>query len=236
MNEKINNNNLYNDPYPHLLIDNFFDINLINQIIENFPDIEYFKNTKRHEQIINNKATRQSFYLDNKDDFNKINNKKLFKEFYKKISNKIFIKDIFKIFNKECPEDYHIQCQLIYDTKGFNILPHCDNFKNKRHKYLTILLYLPDDNNFVNYGTELYKENKNGKIHYTDKEINKERYFDIVKKASYKKNTLFAFIPEYNKSWHGVSSIKDNIKRRSIQIFLKEKKAINYTIEESLFT
>ena len=56
MNEKINNNNLYNDPYPHLLIDNFFDINLINQIIENFPDIEYFKNTKRHEQIINNKA------------------------------------------------------------------------------------------------------------------------------------------------------------------------------------
>jgi len=227
--------NKHNKPYNHLIINNFLDKKFIDDIIENFPEINNFNDTKRNEQIINNKSTRRSFYLDKQEDFQKIKNKNIFIRLYKHFNNKEFLNNIFKVFNKEIPKDYHLQCQLIFDTKGYNILPHCDNFKNKRHKYLTLLIYLPDNDNLKEYGTEMYRENNNGIISFFDKEVNKKRSFSIVKKVPFKKNTLFAFIPEYDKTWHGVSKIEKNITRRSIQIFLKEKKSINYKIESSLF-
>jgi hypothetical protein len=227
--------NKHNKPYNHLIINNFLDKKFIDDIIENFPEINNFNDTKRNEQIINNKSTRRSFYLDKQEDFQKIKNKNIFIRLYKHFNNKEFLNNIFKVFNKEIPKDYHLQFQLIFDTKGYNILPHCDNFKNKRHKYLTLLIYLPDNDNLKEYGTEMYRENNNGIISFFDKEVNKKRSFSIVKKVPFKKNTLFAFIPEYDKTWHGVSKIEKNITRRSIQIFLKEKKSINYKIESSLF-
>ena len=227
--------NKHNKPYNHLIINNFLDKKFIDDIIENFPEINNFNDTKRNEQIINNKSTRRSFYLDKQEDFQKIKNKNIFIRLYKHFNNKEFLNNIFKVFNKEIPKDYHLQFQLIFDTKGYNILPHCDNFKNKRHKYLTLLIYLPDNDNLKEYGTEMYRENNNGIISFFDKEVNKKRSFSIVKKVPFKKNTLFAFIPEYDKTWHGVSKIEKNITRRSIQIFLKEKNIINYKIESSLF-
>ena len=227
--------NKHNKPYNHLIINNFLDKKFIDDIIENFPEINNFNDTKRNEQIINNKSTRRSFYLDKQEDFQKIKNKNIFIRLYKHFNNKEFLNNIFKVFNKEIPKDYHLQFQLIFDTKGYNILPHCDNFKNKRHKYLTLLIYLPDNDNLKEYGTEMYRENNNGIISFFDKKVNKKRSFSIVKKVPFKKNTLFAFIPEYDKTWHGVSKIEKNITRRSIQIFLKEKKSINYKIESSLF-
>lgn len=226
--------NIYNKPYKHIIINNFLNEKFLKKIIENFPDINNFNNTKRNEQIVNNKSTRIAFYLDNKDNFNKIKNKKIFRKLYQYFNDQIFLKNIFNIFDKKIPENYHLQCQLIYDTKGYNILPHCDNFKYHQHKYLTLLLYLPDNNDLKEYGTELYQENKNGVISFFDKEENKERKFNILKKIPFTKNTLFVFSPEYNKTWHGVSKIKNNIKRRSIQFFLKKKKKIKYEIENSL--
>ena len=227
--------NKYKEPYNHIIINNFLEEKFIQEIIDYFPDINNFNETKRKEQIINNNSTRKAFYLDNQQDFQKIENKDIFIKLYKYINNKKFLNNIFKVFNKELPKEYHLQCQLIYDTKGYNILPHCDNFKNKRHKYLTLLMYLPDNDNIEDYGTEMYKETKDGNISCFDKEVNKKRNFTIVKKVPFKKNILFAFVPEYDKTWHGVSKIEKNITRRSIQIFVKEKKSINYKIESSLF-
>ena len=232
MNELLKNK--YNKPYNHIIINNFLEEKFIEKIMKYFPDINNFNDRKRNKQIIDNNSRRKTFYLDNQEDFQKLKNKDIFIKLYKHFNNKEFLNNIFKIFNKELPKEYHLQCQLIYDIKGYNILPHCDNFKNKRHKYLTLLLYLPDDN-IEEYGTEMYKEIKDGNISYFDKEINKKRNFTIVKKVPFKKNILFAFIPEYNKTWHGVSKIKKNITRRSIQIFLKKKKNIKYKIENSLF-
>lgn len=221
--EKINNNNLHNKPFKHLIIENFLKQDEIKKLKDNFPDNKLFNKFNRR----NDKTEeRHILYVDKKEDFNKLENKDFWLNLYNKFNNKKFLKNVFQLLGKNLPEkESHLQMQLIYDIQNYEILPHCDTKLNSDTKFLTMLFYLNEDET-LDLGTELYIPDKKGDIKIIEK--NEEKKFSIYKKAPYKINNLLLFIPEYDKSWHGVSKIKKNVIRKTIQIFLKNKKTINY--------
>ena len=102
--------NKYKEPYNHIIINNFLEEKFIQEIIEYFPDINNFNETKRKEQIIDNKSTRKAFYLDNQQDFQKIENKDIFIKLYKYFNNKEFLNNILKFLIK------NYQKNIIYNV------------------------------------------------------------------------------------------------------------------------
>ena len=221
--DKINNHNLYNKPFKHLIIENILEEEEIKHLKNNFPDNKLFNKFNRR----NDKTEeRYVLYVDKKEDFNKLKNKDFWLSLYKKFNNKKFLKNVFQLLGKNLPEkESHLQMQLIYDIQNYEILPHCDTKLNSDTKFLTMLFYLNEDET-LDLGTELYIPDENGNIKIEEK--NDIKKFNIYKKAPFKINNLLIFIPEYGKSWHGVSKIKKNVIRKTIQIFLKNKKTINY--------
>ena len=218
--DEINNNNLHNEPFKHLIIENFLKEDEIKKLKNNFPDSKLFNKFNRYYK------SRHILYIDKKEDFDKLENKDFWLNLYKKFNNKKFLKNVFHLLGKELPEkESHLQMQLIYDIENYEILPHCDIKSNSDAKFLTMLLYLNEDET-LDLGTELYIADKKGDIKITEE--NEEKKFSIYKKAPYKINNLLLFIPEYNKSWHGVSKIKKNVIRKTVQIFLKNKNTIKY--------
>jgi len=224
---RVNESDVLREPYKHMIIENFLPDNFYKLLSDNYPsDIRFYKNVKRKEQIVNNRSTRFVIHLDKNIYFdnwkNRLNDKQ---RIYLSILNNVVSSEGFlrNIFNKLERRDfynkqYHTEIQIIRDATGYKIFPHCDTKKRRRHKYLTMLIYFPNSSYFWDIGTEVYKPNPLGNIY--DKNNKK---FKMFKKAPYIRNTLFTFVPEYDKTWHGVSEVKipPNIERRSIQIFLK---------------
>ena len=211
--------NIYNDPYKHLIIENIFDKDCIKNIIKYFPKI---KNLNNRTSIINKVPQNDRFvlYLDKKQDFVNLKNKDFWYNFYKNLYNKNFINKICKSLNLDI-KNFHIQVQLICDKKNYQIPPHTDRKSNNIAKHITILTYINDEDN-LDLGTELYTESEEGKINL------KNRKFKLIKKAPYKTNFALAFHPINNVTWHGVSEIKENVIRKTIQIFFKPKRKIDY--------
>jgi hypothetical protein len=221
---KIDNVHLYNDPFPHIIIENFIDNNLFQQLRTNFPDNNFIFE-KHSDSLYKKTFTRSMIKINNKNNLDKLHTS--YKKIYSFFSSKKYINQVSKIFQKKIPKSI-TEMQIIKDKNNYRITPHCDTYL-ERNKYLTSLLYLPDDNISTDLGTELYISDKNGKIDgthgYYDRTDpqNYPKKFTLVKKIEYKPNTLLIFIPEYQVTWHGVSRIninKNNI-RKTLQIFQK---------------
>lgn len=106
-------------------------------------------------------------------------------------------------------DETNAEVQIIKDGTGCKISPHCDTFRRKRHKLLTLLIYFPISDELVSYGTELYKKKVFGG-------------FRKVKQAPFTDKTALLFQPTHNVTWHGVSEITQAVApRTSLQIFFK---------------
>ena len=217
-----NNSNTLNEnyPYEHLIIENVFKEDFYKKL-KKFPENKLFKPCNNRVKGVR-QDERFVIFLDKKDDFKLLKNQKFWLEFYKSFYDKKFLKNIFKNFNLDLKNKFHIQVQLIYDKKNLILPPHTDVIeKKKTHKYITFLMYVVEDEK-LNLSTELYKIDKDGTINSQNKT------FKICKKAPYKDNTALVFVPKNDVTWHGVSEIKNNVIRRTIQVFFKPKKDILY--------
>tara|TARA_Y100001970_G_scaffold183999_1_gene223775 strand:- start:317 stop:985 length:669 start_codon:yes stop_codon:yes gene_type:complete len=214
---KITKKNLYLNPYPHIIIENFLPDEFYNNLVNNYPNINNFKSQQDITGRKKDSKERFILYMNKKEDFLKLNNneKNAWLSYQNIIGSEKFLNHIFSIFNKKKPDNFYSEIQIIYDFKNYEITPHCD-----KAKLLTCLFYMPDNNNYSNFGTELYTPSSSGNI--ISKKFNKK--FNLVKKAPFTKNTLLIFIPEINKTWHGVSKIEKKIERKTIQTFLKPVK------------
>ena len=218
-----NNSNTLNEnyPYEHLIIENVFKEDFYKKLKKKFPENKLFKPCNNRVKGVR-QDERFVIFLDKKDDFKLLKNQKFWLEFYKSFYDKKFLKNIFKNFNLDLKNKFHIQVQLIYDKKNLILPPHTDVIeKKKTHKYITFLMYVVEDEK-LNLSTELYKIDKDGTINSQNKT------FKICKKAPYKDNTALVFVPKNDVTWHGVSEIKNNVIRRTIQVFFKPKKDILY--------
>ena len=223
---KINTLNFYNDPYPHIVIENFLESDLFQDLRNNFPD-NGFNSNNHIDSVHKDDNTRFVLKLNNLEDCQDFHQS--YKIIYSLFSSREYLDKVSKLFQKKIPKS-RTEMQIIKDKSNYKITPHCDTHL-QRHKYLTSLFYLPDDNISEDLGTELYIPDKDGEIDGTGGHYDLQdptgypKKFKLIKKVKYRPNTLLIFMPEHQVSWHGVSQIKlKNGLRKTLQIFQKVKK------------
>jgi hypothetical protein len=172
-------------PWPHYVFNQFFPESYYQLLKDNFPHANQGWRSLSH----NDYGARQVIFL--------------------KDEEKIKISGERKNGLIEYIDKARLEIQIIRDSIGYKIPPHCDTFKDKRHKLLTILIYFPISEELSGYGTELYTRNI-------------FRRYKKVKQAPFLNNTALMFHPTYNVTWHGVSEITEAIPpRTSLQVFIK---------------
>ena len=118
-----------------------------------------------------------------------------------------------------------IEIQKDRDSLEYKILPHPDGMM----KYVTCLIYLPEDDSHQHLGTNIYEEVEDGKYTGTAGKSGgyndfSKRKFNIVRKCPFKPNSMASFAVSKEKSWHGVDEMKEKYTRNCIQIFFCSKK------------
>lgn len=210
---KIINSKIIQQPFPHIIIDDFLEEELYNDIINKLykSENDLFKNI----DIQNNRSTKAIYsgneYCDKK--FNIQNDDiSLEKKYAEILLNKDFQKSIIEKFI----QNKNLDKNIIDKHKLTMIQLDCfrDNYNYKIHtdsgcKFITILLYLAKDNSNLNIGTNVYDHKKK-----------------LINNINYKPNRLVIFSPskvhdpENNHyiSYHNMQGETDiNFRRYSFQ-------------------
>jgi hypothetical protein len=193
-------------PWPHYVFNQFFPESYYQLLKDNFPHANQGWRSLSH----NDYGARQVIFLKDEEKI-KISGeqKSHWEDFYQFMNSQLFEILLRKNGLIEYIDKARLEIQIIRDSIGYKIPPHCDTFKDKRHKLLTILIYFPISEELSGYGTELYTRNI-------------FRRYKKVKQAPFLNNTALMFHPTYNVTWHGVSEITEAIPpRTSLQVFIK---------------
>ena len=106
----------------------------------------------------------------------------------------------------------YFKSTLVKDFTKYQLGAHTDNF----NKIISILFYLPEDDELKSIGTALYMPNdiiEDGLArHFTREETNK--LFTKFKTCEFKRNSVLMF-PRTNYSYHGVEEVNINQKERN---------------------
>ncbi len=198
------------EPWPHHVFEGFFPLSFYQLLKGNFPFSSQSWKTLSHPD--NQSGARQVIYLRETEDIPlEGQQKELWRDLYEIINTKVADSLLKKYQLTEYKDLTSAEVQIIKDGTGYKISPHCDTFKHKRHKLLTLLIYFPSSEDLNGYGTELYQKRLLGG-------------FKEIKRAPFTDNTALLFQPTYNKTWHGVSQITKAVPARtSLQIFFKLK-------------
>jgi hypothetical protein len=206
--ERIERTQEQTDPWPHRVIDGFFPKPFYQLLKDNYPfDAHGWKSLSHPD---NKGGARQVIYLKENEEFAIHGERKalwedLFEIVNERLSEALLLKHGLMVYKSET----NAEIQIIWDRTGYKISPHCDTFKHKRHKLLTLLVYFPLSDELVGYGTELYEKRSFGG-------------FRKAKQAPLTDNTALLFQPTHNVTWHGVSEITQTVAARtSLQIFFK---------------
>jgi Rps23 Pro-64 3,4-dihydroxylase Tpa1-like proline 4-hydroxylase len=145
-------------PYPHLVIKNFFNINFLNEVLNEFPNLPKIKSSTNY-----NNQNEIKFANNNKKSFKK--NTRLFFKFLNSNEFLNFIKKLSSIDEKLLPDSYLSGGGLHEIKKGGVLKVHTDfnkhPFKNLDRR-INVLIYL-NKNWKKKYGGDLELWNKNMK-------------------------------------------------------------------------
>jgi hypothetical protein len=173
--KKILDSNIISEPFPHIMVEDFLNDDFYDKFIAEINSNDLFQNAPEE----HNRSTRMLW--NGKATINKDLNSNYKQIFVSLLLNNEIRKTIFSKFitNKYLPND------IISKHKGTNVQLDCfrGDYKYPIHtdiqgKLITILFYLPKDNNMSELGTNLYDHKKN-----------------FVKNTGYTKNKLVIFCP-----------------------------------------
>lgn len=230
---KINEANLFEDPYPFLEVNNIFSVDFYKDILKNKPkNKNYYKPLSK---MYNDRFILELGYGENvNNSINKLNfNNQKQTSFWSEFQ-KVFIED--RSFSECLVKKYKnhidierskkgkINCRLSKDLKGYSIGVHRD----KRDKLFSCLFYLADETSNdkkVNWGTQILVPKS--QMHHTDKHHpynndGSHDLFDLYKIITYEPNKMFSWCIT-DKSYHGVPPITYKGVRDSIAYFMKSK-------------
>jgi 2OG-Fe(II) oxygenase superfamily len=206
--DRIEHTHEQRDPWPHRVIDGFFPEPFYRLLKDNYPLADQGWRALLHPE--NEGGARQVIYLrENEEIAIHGASKRLWADFFEIVNKRLSEALLPRYGLMAYKNDTDAEVQIIRDSTGYKISPHCDTFKHKRHKLLTLLIYFPVSDELVGYGTELYTRRFFGG-------------FRKVKQAPFVDNTALLFQPTHKVTWHGVSEISRTIAARtSLQIFFK---------------
>tara|TARA_B100001123_G_C15283934_1_gene1014964 strand:- start:53 stop:775 length:723 start_codon:yes stop_codon:yes gene_type:complete len=229
--KNLNKENLFLDPFPYFIFDNLFPEQFYNRLINMKPLDDQFEKTDPNRTSNQNalKYRRRFSFIKNIGNLDE--ERKIFwKNFVDFFTSHDFIYNLLLMLKDPILERYkinelnelnmNIRMELIRDSGGYMIAPHTDSPK----KILTLLIYIPNDNENLDLGTSLFEPK--------DKEfISEEAYqfefknFKEIKKMPYKKNFAFGFLKN-ERSFHGRSIIDKK--------FSGKRDWINYSLQHKI--
>jgi len=243
--EHIKNTPVYNEPFQHFYVDGgVFTDEFYKTLINNLPNISHYNPMMHPEAIIDNNYSARDYFILTKEKSIELSEKvhSIWGELFNILDGNEFknllhgkVKDDIEKRHKKSYKD--ILCvkeiQIIRDSLGYKILPHPDGGP----KFVSCLIYLPEDNSHKHLGTNIYKESSDGKYigsrgkKNSGKSNHEDKTFDIVRKCEFKPNSMACFAVS-KKSWHGVDEMKEKYTRNCIQLFYKKHKVKKETISK----
>lgn len=219
--DSIKKSQLYEFPYYHLYINDFFTKEFYLNILRYLPSRDQYiqinktnsvsKNYSDERYIINiTPDTFRNFYPEQKLFFSEVVTSLMSVDFFNSIINKFENK-----IQKVNPADLDLRISLVKDLTKYNLGAHTDSKK----KFMTFLFYLPENDSHRHIGTALYKPKETINVerledrHYSEKET--KDFFEEVKLAEFLPNSVLIF-PRTNLSFHGVSSINTGSYERNL--------------------
>ena len=200
--------NLNLDPFPYFNFNSFFSKTYYEDLIRMKPLDEQFEKTDPNRTVNQYSINyRRRFNLAQKLDFLDKERKNFWQNFIQFFVSPIFVEHLLLMCKEPILKRYkinnlndlkiYIRMELIRDTGGYMILPHTDSPK----KIITMLMYIPNDDNNIDLGTSLFSPKDKNFESETTKQFD-FKYFDEIKKMPYKKNFAFGFVKN-KKSFHG---------------------------------
>ena len=210
--KSIENSKLFNDPFDHLYINNFFSNNFYNDLLSFLPTKDQYVQINKTKSVSSDYPDEryifnitpesfENFYPKQKVFFGEIVNSLMSKDFYNAVIEKL-IKNNFNLN----PNDLDLRMALVKDFTKYNLGAHTDS----PSKFMTFLFYLPSDDSHKHIGTSLYQLKKStnkdtvSSEHYSEQKTSE--LFIEKKLADFLPNSVLIF-PRTNSSYHGVSSI-----------------------------
>lgn len=241
--EHIKNTPVHNKPFQYFYVDgHVFTDDFYKTLINNLPDISHYNPMMHPEAIVDDNYSSRDYFILTREKSIELSEKvhpiwgELFNildgnELQSLLHGKL--KDDIEKRHKKSYKD--ISCkkeiQIIRDSLGYKILPHPDGGL----KFVSCLIYLPEDNSHPHLGTNIYEESINGKHTGSygkkdnEKSNHKDKAFDIIRRCEFKPNSMTCFAVS-NKSWHGVDEMKEKYTRNCIQLFYQKRKDKKETI------
>tara|TARA_B100000519_G_C14245054_1_gene439403 strand:+ start:528 stop:1247 length:720 start_codon:yes stop_codon:yes gene_type:complete len=236
-NEFILDSKVYNEPFQHFYVDgNVFSEDFYQTLINNLPDISHYNPLMHPEAILDDNYSSRDMFILTKDKSVELskNINPIWGKLFNIIDSDDFKKLIFCKLKGDIEERHgksfnDIECrteiQIIRDSLGYKILPHPDGMM----KYVSCLIYLPEDDSHKHLGTNIYKESNSGEYTGTSGKGNEatdfsNKKFELVRKCPFKPNSMTAFAVSNKKSWHGVDEMNEKYTRNCIQIFFCSQK------------
>jgi len=215
-------------PFPHFYIEDVFSDKFYNEIQKNLPEEKFLFPIHLKRNVPETYKDRLIISLDDDDLENLPGDQAEFWGSLKKQllggSLKQFFVSRFQGYLKKLHpnlENYSFNSEILIvkDKKNYALGPHTD----RKDKLLTMLFYLPNDNQESHLGTSMYTPkdptfNCPGGPHY------ERDNFNLVYTAPFKKNSAFGFIKTSN-SFHGVEKVLETNERWLLlyDIYFKNK-------------
>lgn len=210
--KSINKSELFNDPFDHLYINNFFSNNFYKNLLKFLPAKDQYVQINKTSSVSPDYPDERFIYNITPESFEKFKGEQ--KLFFGEVVNSLMSKEFYnqvtqKFFNSSLnvnPQDLNIRIALVKDLTKYNLGAHTDS----PSKFMTFLFYLPVDDSHKHIGTSLYQlKNSSSKgiassEHYSAEDT-KELFIE-KKLAEFLPNSVLIF-PRTNLSYHGVSSI-----------------------------
>lgn len=214
--QKINEANIIEYPYPHIIIDNFFPTSFYDHLIQNPIPKEYLNLLSNSKRVLKTySSARNVLNLNTHLPMLPNHLRYLYQDLTKWFN--FYLKNIlFNKFNLRIP---NIEVDVLYtrDSNSYSLGPHTD----RKSKVLTSLIYLPEDESLSQFGTSIYIPKDplftcKGGPHY-DREN-----FNLYKTIPFIPNKMFCFL-KTDVSFHGVEPINKDIDRNLLIFDLQKK-------------
>lgn len=194
------------NPYQHIVVDNLFSDDVYKNILENKIPTDCLSPIVQGNTVgAAYSDKRYILPLDRKLTILSKSQRVFWESMYNWLDTefKNIILDKFKV-------NVQTKLRVLYtrDFCGYKIGPHTDN----PLKIITLLIYIPSNNDNSELGTSLYTPKENYVQSCEGMKHHKFENFNLVKTIEYIPNRMFGFM-KTNKSFHGVSSVNKNIER-----------------------
>ena len=225
------------EPFEHLILNDILPADCLSQVVENYPtDVTIDERcvsriwcpAGNRSNIMSGRALANGWPWPTWKEQRSTDRWRFWKSFYEVVNSTDVKQAWMALFSRSFKlrfgaaglpraEDLEFGLDFLQDTGAFELPPHTDVCS----KLLSAILYLPfDDLAPEDHGTAIYVATQDAPLAAASCGETRKRWAGYleVKRAPYRRNTLFAFAP-CRSSWHGVP--KSLVPRRSIFMWLR---------------